>query len=126
MGCQILQRPLTYLGTPLEGNPCALSFWDPVVCKILKQLDCLKDSFFSLGGWITLIQSCLASILLYFLSLFHIPVIVAKKIEKVIRDFLGTFVENQRRGLGLGDLVSKNKALIANWLLQFPSQSSSL
>ena len=65
-GYQVLHWPITYLGIPLGGNPHALSFWDPVVCKISKRLDCWKCAFFSLGGKITLIQSCLSSIPLYY------------------------------------------------------------
>ena len=87
-GCQVLQWPLTYLGIPLGGNPQALSFWDPVVCKISKRLDCWKYAYFSLGGRITLIQSCLSSIPLSFLSFFCIPVAIAQNIEKLMRDFL--------------------------------------
>ena len=75
--CQVLQWPLTYLGVPLGGNPRALSFWDPMVRKISKRLDCWKCAFFSLGDKITLIQLCLPSIPIYFISLFHILVAVA-------------------------------------------------
>ena len=61
-GCQVLQWPLTYLDIPLGGNPHAISFWDPVVHKISKRLDCWKGAYFSLGGRIILIQSCLFGI----------------------------------------------------------------
>lgn len=141
-GCQSLHWPLVYLGIPLGGNPRALSFWDPVVSKISKRLDNWKGAFFSLGGRITLVQSCLSSIPLYFLSLFRIPVAVAKKIERIMRDFLWSGSENtvkdhlvsweiccrpkKEGGLGLGNLVSKNVALAGKWLWRFPSHSSSL
>ena len=69
VGCSVLQWPLTYLDIPLGGNSRALSFWDPVVRKISKKLDCWKGAFFSLGGRITLIQLCLSSIPSYFLPL---------------------------------------------------------
>ena len=60
---------LTYLGSPLGGDSRALSFWDPMAHKVYKRLDYWKGVFFSLGGRITLIQSCLPSIPIYFLSL---------------------------------------------------------
>ena len=102
------------------------------MCKISKRLDCWKGAYSSLGGRITLIQSCLSSIPLYFLSLFRIPVAIAQNIEKLMRDFLWSGVGDSRRdhlvswevcckpekegGLGLGNIVSKNKSLAAKWL----------
>ncbi|RVW77727.1 Transposon TX1 uncharacterized 149 kDa protein [Vitis vinifera] len=63
-------------------------FWDPVVERISRRLDGWKKAYLSLGGRITLIQSCLSHIPSYFLSLFKIPVSIASKIEKMQRDFL--------------------------------------
>lgn len=40
-----------------------------------------------MGGWITLTLSCLAGILLHFLSLFGIPVVVAHKLELCMISF---------------------------------------
>ena len=77
-----------YLGVPLGGNPRSVSFWDPVVEKIPKRLGNWKGAYFSLGSQITLIQACLSSIPLYYLSLFRILVGVANTIEKIMRDFL--------------------------------------
>ena len=67
VGCAIMDWPLTYLGVPLGGNPHSVSFWDQVTMKISKRLDNWKVSFFSLGSWVTHIQSCLLSICLYYL-----------------------------------------------------------
>ncbi|RVW34016.1 putative ribonuclease H protein [Vitis vinifera] len=73
---------------PLGGNPKTIGFWDPVVERISRRLDGWKKAYLSLGGRITLIQSCLSHIPSYFLSLFKIPVSIASKIEKMQRDFL--------------------------------------
>ena len=83
-----------------------------------------KGTYFSLGGRITLIQACLSSIPLYFLSQFRIPMGVANSIEKIMRDFLWSGVSKTNQDhlmswevcccprkegrLGLGNLVSKH------------------
>ena len=48
----------------------------------------MEKGFFSFGGRITLIQSCLSHIPSYFLSLFKVPTSVVTKLEKLQRDFL--------------------------------------
>lgn len=74
-------------------------------------------------GRITLIQASLSSMSLYLLSLFKIPVGVAYRIEKIMRDFLWSDGGDYKRdhlfswevccrskengGLSLGNLVSK-------------------
>ena len=95
-----------------------------------------------LGGRITLIQSCLSSIPLYFLCLFRNPVAIAQNIEKLMRDLHWSRVGAPRRdhlvswevcckpqeegGLGLGNIVLKNKSLAAKWLWRFPLHPNSL
>ncbi|RVW50855.1 putative mitochondrial protein [Vitis vinifera] len=86
---KVSEWPLSYLGLPLGGNPKTIGFWDPVVERISRRLDGWKKAYLSLGGRITLIQSCLSHIPSYFLSLFKIPVSIASKIEKMQRIFFG-------------------------------------
>ena len=47
-----------------------------------------KKLYLSKGGKVTLIKSTLSSLPTYFLSLFPIPAKVAKRVEKLQRDFL--------------------------------------
>ena len=86
--CAVSDWPLSYLGLPLGGNPNSLFFWDPVLDKVSRRLNGWKKAFLSLGGKITLIQSCLSHIPSYFLSLFKVPTSIALRIEKLQRDFL--------------------------------------
>ena len=34
LGCKVGEWLLKYVGLPLDGNPLALSFWDPIIEKI--------------------------------------------------------------------------------------------
>ena len=60
--------------------------------KVRKMLDWWKRSILSRGGRLSLVKSVLSSMSIYFLSLFKIPVSVAKEIESLMRDFYGKAV----------------------------------
>ncbi|RVW78875.1 LINE-1 retrotransposable element ORF2 protein [Vitis vinifera] len=140
--CRVSEWPLSYLGLPLGGNPKTIGFWDPVVERISRRLDGWKKAYLSLGGRITLIQSCLSHIPSYFLSLFKIPVSIASKIEKMQRDFLWSGAGEGKRdhlirwevvsrpremgGLGFGKTSMRNSALLGKWLWTFPRERSGL
>lgn len=87
-GCKPGVWPILYLGLPLGGNPRVLSFWDPVVEKVKKRLQKWKKVCLSKGGRLTLIQAVLSSIPIYYMSLFKMPICIAKYVEKLMRDFL--------------------------------------
>ena len=95
--CRVSEWPLSYLGLPLGGNLKTIGFWDPVVERISRRLDGWKKAYLSLGGRITLIQSCLSHIPSYFLSLFKIPASIASKIEKMQRDFIWSGAEEGKK-----------------------------
>ncbi|KAL5566610.1 hypothetical protein UlMin_029774 [Ulmus minor] len=84
VGCEKGSWPMKYLGLPLGGNPNSTEFWNPVVEKVGKRLDGWKKSFLSKGGRLTMIQSVLSSIPIYFMSLFKLPNGVAALLEKMI------------------------------------------
>ena len=92
----------------------------------------MEEGLFSLGGRLTLVQDCLSSFPIYFLSLFKIPVGVAKRLEKMMRDFLWSgsgessrdhlvswevvCKPNSQGGLGIVNLWSENISLEGKWL----------
>ena len=81
-----------------------------MVEKVARRLDGSKKAFLLLKGRIILIQSCLSHIPSYFLSLFRIPVLVAKRLEKLQRDFLWSGVgEGKKDDLLRWEVVCRSK-----------------
>ncbi|WKA12713.1 hypothetical protein VitviT2T_030072 [Vitis vinifera] len=94
-----------------------------------------KRQYLSKGGRITLIKSTLASMPLYQLSLFRMPKGVARRLEKLQRDFLWgggstgrkahlvswekVCVSKEKERLGLRKIVQLNKALLGKWVWRF-------
>uniref|UniRef100_A0A803PW65 Uncharacterized protein n=1 Tax=Cannabis sativa TaxID=3483 RepID=A0A803PW65_CANSA len=133
---------ISYLGMPLGGSPRKETFWEPVLDKCAKRLDGWKCSFLSRGGRLTLIQSVLSSLPIYYLSLFKAPKMVLKAIEKMMRDFfweggdlaggdhLVAWDEvckpRSEGGLAIGRLELRNKGLLMKWLWRYPLEPNSL
>ena len=86
--CRIGSLPMSYLGLPLGASFKASSVWNPIPEKIERRLAGWKKLYLSKGGRITLLKSTLASLPIYYLSLFTIPKHVAARIEKLQRNFL--------------------------------------
>ncbi|RVW96808.1 Transposon TX1 uncharacterized 149 kDa protein [Vitis vinifera] len=141
-GLKINLEKSTISGLPLGGNPKTIGFWDPVVERISRRLDGWKKAYLSLGGRITLIQSCLSHIPSYFLSLFKIPASIASRIEKMQRNFLWSGAGEGKKdhlvrwevvsrpkesgGLGFGKISLRNIALLGKWLWRLPRERSGL
>jgi hypothetical protein len=88
LGCRVESMPLTYLGLPLGALHKDPSIWNNVIEKMEAKLVGWKRMYLSKGGRLTMIKSTLSNIPMYYLSLFQIPVKVAKCKEKIQRDFL--------------------------------------
>ena len=88
LGCRVGSLPTVYLGLPLGAYHKSPSMWDGVEERMRRRLALWKRQYISKGERITLIKSTLASMPIYQLSLFQMPKIVAKRLEKLQRDFL--------------------------------------
>ncbi|XP_057425982.1 uncharacterized protein LOC130719377 [Lotus japonicus] len=112
MNCRIMSVPFSYLGLPVGGSPCRLSFWDPVILRIQKKLSNWRRNSLSFGGRICLIRSVLASIPLYFLSVFRMPVGIRKKCKSLMRGFLWGGKEGENKMAWVSwDVICKPKAM---------------
>ncbi|KAL6340700.1 hypothetical protein AAG906_014390 [Vitis piasezkii] len=135
LGCRVGSLPSHYLGLPLGAPNKASSVWDGVEEKVRRRLARWKRQYISKGGRITLIRSVLASMPIYHMSLFRMPKSVARRLDKVQRDFLWGGGSEERKahlikweaicedkskgGLGLRKLVLLNKALLGKWIWRF-------
>jgi hypothetical protein len=72
------------LGAPFKLK----TIWVELEELMRQQLAPWKRPYLSKGGKITLIKSTLSNLPAYMMSLFLIPAHVAKRIEKIQRDFL--------------------------------------
>ncbi|RVW45209.1 hypothetical protein CK203_067527 [Vitis vinifera] len=88
LGCKVGSLPSTYLGLPLGAPHKSVAVWDGVEERMRKRLVLWKRQFISKGGRITLIQSTLASMSIYLMSLMRMPRVVRLRLEKIQRDFL--------------------------------------
>ena len=69
LGCGVGSLPSTYLGLPLGAPHRAMGVWDSIEERFRRRLATWKRQYISKGGRITLIQSTLSSLPIYFLSL---------------------------------------------------------
>ena len=142
LGCEVGSLPSTYLGLPLGAPHRALGVWDSIEDRFRRRLAIWKRQYISKGGRITLIRSALASLPVYFLSLFRMPKSVCLRLEKIQRDFLWGGGNLERKphlvnwktvcldksygGLGVRSLSKMNIALFCKWCWRFANDRDSL
>ena len=131
MNCSLLHIPFIYLGIPIGANPRRCELWDPIIHKCERKLAKWKQRHISFGGRVTLIQSVLTSIPIYFFSFFRVPNRVIDKLVSIQRQFLwgggvdqkkiawikwdSVCLPKEKGGLGLKDSRTFNMALLGRW-----------
>ena len=103
LGYRVGSLPSSFLGLPLGAPNKAISMWDGVEERVRRRLALWKHQYISKGGRITLIKSTMASMPIYQMSLFRMPKVVARRLEKLQRDLVW----------GGGNL--ERKAHLVNW-----------
>ncbi|CAJ2651419.1 unnamed protein product [Trifolium pratense] len=142
LACNMATIPFKFLGIPVGANPRRRETWKPVVEAMTKRLNSWHNRHLSFGGRITLINSVLASIPLYFFSFFRAPCCVLKSIEKIQRNFLWGGGAEERKvcwvkwdqiclpkekcGLGVKNLELFNLALLSKWKWRFLNHDNAI
>ncbi|GAU48580.1 hypothetical protein TSUD_369510 [Trifolium subterraneum] len=129
--CRAETIPFKFLGLPVGANPRRLNTWKPVVDSMKQRLSSWSGRHLSIGGRVTLINSVLSSLPLYFFSFFKAPKGVINELIKIQRNFLwggGLEVKKlcwvswvnfclpkDKGGLGVKDLELFNQSLLCKW-----------
>ena len=109
-GCKVGVLPTTYFGLPLGAAHNSVVVWDGVEERFRKRLAIWKKQYISKGRRLTLIKSTLASLPIYFMSLFWMPRRVRLRLEKIQRDFWwGGGALEKKPHLVKWDIVCLNK-----------------
>ncbi|PWA65487.1 hypothetical protein CTI12_AA335310 [Artemisia annua] len=133
INCKADVLPMSYLGFPIGSKGAKSKLWDVVIQKIKQRLAGWKRKTLSIGGRLVLIKSVIASLPLYFMSLFKAPKLVLNQMEKLMRQFLwGGGMCGRKKicrvtwskvsnpivagGLGVTPLKFKNIALLSKWI----------
>lgn len=133
--CETGSIPFVFLGIPIGLNQRQQDVWLPIVRKMKRRLSTWKRRFLSKGGRITLINSVLNYIPIYYLSFFKIQKLVLKTLIKIQREFLWggrldrkgiAWVKWKRvcdrkenKGLGLICMEAFNQSLLCKWKWRF-------
>jgi len=81
-GCGVDYLLSSYLGLPFSATYKCKVVWEPVVERFRKKLAVWKSKLLFRGGKLILLKSSLWSLSIYFMSLFAVPVKLARCLEK--------------------------------------------
>ncbi|XP_026380197.1 uncharacterized protein LOC113274957 [Papaver somniferum] len=99
-GCNTSLLPMNYLGIPLGSKSKSKIVWNEILQKFQQKLSAWKRSYLSKGGRLIMIKSVLSSLPIYFMSMFQLPVYVAKEMENNEKFLLGFICFCEEKKLG--------------------------
>ncbi|KAK9064964.1 hypothetical protein SSX86_016347 [Deinandra increscens subsp. villosa] len=142
LGCRRGDFPCVYLGIKVGAKMTRIGNWDMVLDILNKRLTSWKAKNLSMGGRVILIKSVLENLPIYYLSLYKAPKAVIESMEKIMRRFLWTGCNEDKKinwiawdvittpkkegGLGLSKLEDVNDALLLKWAWRFKSGGNCL
>lgn len=140
--CKVGDFMIMYLGLLIGGKSSKMALWEPIIKRIERKLTTWKGKLLSIAGRITLIKASIASLPLYFMSLFKAPKGVIEKINKLQRQFLWSgetgksysalvawdkvALPKQLGGLNCGNLLHRNISLLFKWIRRFLNEPDAL
>lgn len=86
--CKVSKNPFSYLGMNVGINHRRVQSWTTLKERIRRRLNSWKEKNLSFGGRITLIQSVLSSLPIYYLSFYRLPKASIHEIIGIQRKFL--------------------------------------
>lgn len=97
LGCKMDKFSIKYLGLPLGANPRSVNSWAPSIERFQKKLSLWKSKYMTIGGRVSLIRPTLSNLPVYYMSLFRMPISVAKKLKKIQWQFLWGHTEEKNK-----------------------------
>ncbi|KAL6640643.1 hypothetical protein ACP70R_021766 [Stipagrostis hirtigluma subsp. patula] len=140
--CNIGTLPMKYLGIPVtDGNLRVIDF-DVTANRAEKKLGTWQCGQLSSGGKSILINSCLSSIPMYMMGMYHLPDTTHKKLDSIRGRFYWQGVGKKRKyhmtkweimcrpkeygGLGFLDTRVMNICLLVKWIVRLDGGDESL
>ncbi|XP_016172256.1 uncharacterized protein LOC107614629 [Arachis ipaensis] len=141
-GCKEGTLPVRYLGVPLGANPKLDKTWKPIIDKVEEKLSLWKVKVLNKVGKLVLIKSVLNSFPVYYLNLYKMSKAIAEKLISLQRRFLWSKEDGRNGmalvrwelvqalkklgGLGVGDTMVRNTALLFKWWWRFAKEECPL
>lgn len=133
LGCQLSTFPQTYLGLPLSPHKLRVRDYQPLISSIDRYLAGWKARLLSTAGRLTLVNSVLSSLPVYYMSSVLLPKTVIERIDARRRAFLWTGEEKchgaqcllawknvclnkEHGGLGVRNLTVMNHCLLLKFV----------
>ncbi|GJU91627.1 hypothetical protein Tco_1304050 [Tanacetum coccineum] len=133
---------MRYLGVPLLAKCLSVNDCRQLIDKVKERIGDWKNKFLSYAGRLQLISSVLASMQNYWASVYLIPKIVVKEIDKVMKNFLQSHGGSNGRkakiawkvvcrpkdqgGLGIKPLREWNEVLLMKHIWKIMEQKQNL
>ncbi|KAJ4758597.1 RNA-directed DNA polymerase (reverse transcriptase)-related family protein [Rhynchospora pubera] len=142
LNCSPKDMPVTYLGLPLSIRRLKKVHYKPLIDAFQRKLDGWKSRFLSSAGRLTLINSVLTSLPLYYMQVMQLPAWLITHLDGIRRRFFwkgrdkclgGHCLVNWNKccipkcfgGLGILNLTLQNQALLIRWLWKLNSEPNS-